>query len=155
MGLGVVSLIVLVILGLLGGLLLFRVFGQAAARNEDRPGGGSDEDGSQQANLGEEGKRSVRLLFGRLASILGMLIAAAGVIFSVNSAVSVISIGILLGGVGFALGARRFGIAAIVVSVTVLLFSLAAINGLIPGLNPPGYEDQGAKGHLAQLRGSG
>ena len=141
MGLGVVSLIVLAILGLLGGLLLFRVFGQAAARNEDRPGG--DEDEGQQANLGEEGKRSIRLLFGRLASILGMLIAAAGAIFSVNTATSITAAGILLGVIGFALGARRFGIAAIVVTVALLLISLAAINGLIPGLNPPGYETQG------------
>ncbi len=143
-GLGVVSLIVLAILGLLGGLLLFRVFGQAAARNEDAPGGGGDEDGSQQANLGEEGKRSIRLLFGRLASILGMLIAAAGVIFRVSdTAVPISAAGILLGVIGFALGARRFGIAAIVVTVALLLLSLAAINGLIPGFDPPGYETQG------------
>ena len=38
MGLAIVSLIVLVILGALGGLLLFRTFGQAAARNENGPG---------------------------------------------------------------------------------------------------------------------
>ena len=143
MGLGVVSLIVLAILGLLGGLLLFRVFGQAAARNEDAPGGGGYEDGGQQVNLGEEGKRSIRLLFGRLASILGMLIAAAGAIFAVNTATSITAAGILLGVIGFALGARRFGIAAIVVTVALLLISLAAINGLIPGFNPPGYEKQG------------
>ena len=152
MGLAVVSLIVLAILGLLGGLVLFRVFGQAAARNEDRPGGGGDEDGGQQANLGEEGKRSIRLLFGRLASILGMLIAAAGAIFSVNTATSITVAGILLGVIGFALGARRFGIAAIVVTVALLLISLAAINGLIPGFDPPGYEKQG---NLAPLRESG
>jgi len=140
----VVSLIILAILGLLGGLLLFRVFGQAAARNEDRPGGEGDEDGGQQANLGEEGKRSIRLLFGRLTSIFGMLIAAAGVIFRVSdTAVPTTAAGILLGVIGFALGARRFGIAAIVVTVALLLISLAAINGLIPGLNPAGYEKQG------------
>jgi len=139
----VVSLIVLVILGLLGGLVLFRVFGQAAARNEDRPGGGGDEDGSQQANLGEEGKRSIRLLFGRIASILGMLIAAAGAIFSVNTSTSITAAGILLGVIGLALGARRLGIAAIVVTVALLLSMLAAINGLIPGFDPPGYEKQG------------
>ena len=143
MGLEVVSLIVLAILGLLGGLLLFRVFGQSAARNEDRPGGGGDEDGGQQANLGEEGKRSIRLLFGRLASILGMLIAAAGAIFSVNTATSITAAAILLVAIGFALGARRFGIAAIVVTVALLLIILAAINGLIPGFDPPGYEKQG------------
>ena len=153
MGLAVVSLIVLVIGGLLGGLLLFRVFGQAAARNENRPGGGGDEDGGQQANLGEEGKRSILVLFGRLASILGMLIAAAGAIFSVSTASSITAAGILLGVIGFALGARRLGIVAIVVTVALLLLSLAAINGLIPGLNPPGYKEQG---HLTQqLRGSG
>ncbi len=152
MGLAVVSLIVLAILGLLGGLLLFRAFGQAAARNEDRPGGGGHEDGGRQANLGEEGKRSIRLLFGRLASILGILVAAAGAIFSVNTAISSTAAGILLGVIGFALGARRLGIAAIVVTVALLLISLAAINGVIPGFDPPGYEKQG---YLVTLRESG
>jgi hypothetical protein len=72
-----------------------------------------------------------------------MLIAVAGVIFSVNTVASVTAAGILLGVIGFALGARRFGIAAIIVTVAILLLGLAAINGLIPGLNPPGYEKQG------------
>ena len=59
---------------------------------------------------------------------------------------SVTVVGIVLGGLGVALGARRLGIAAIVVSVAVLLFGLAAINGLIPGLDPPGYEQQAPEG---------
>ena len=45
--------------------------------------------------------------------------------------------------IDFALGARRFGIAAVIVTVALLLISLAAINGLIPGFDPPGYEKQG------------
>jgi hypothetical protein len=61
----------------------------------------------------------------------------------VNTATSITAAGILLGVIGFAFGARRFGIAAIVVTVALLLLSLAAINGLIPGFDPPGYEKQG------------
>jgi flagellar basal body-associated protein FliL len=39
LGLAIVSLIVLVLLGALAGLILTRVFGAAAARNQKRPGG--------------------------------------------------------------------------------------------------------------------
>ena len=45
MGLAIVSLIVLALLGALAGLILARVFGAAAARNQKRPGGGEDRDG--------------------------------------------------------------------------------------------------------------
>ena len=45
MGLAIVSLIVLVLLGALAGLILARVFGVAAARNQKRPGGGEDRGG--------------------------------------------------------------------------------------------------------------
>jgi flagellar basal body-associated protein FliL len=45
LGLAVVSLIVLVLLGALAGLILTRVFGAAAARNQRRPGAGKTEAG--------------------------------------------------------------------------------------------------------------
>jgi hypothetical protein len=55
-GIAVVSLIVLALVGALGGLVLARVFGAAAARNEDRPGGaGDDEEGRGREGPGEEG----------------------------------------------------------------------------------------------------
>jgi hypothetical protein len=44
LGLAVVSLLVLVIIGALGGLVFARVFGAVAARNENRPGGGSEDE---------------------------------------------------------------------------------------------------------------
>lgn len=59
MGAAIVSLIVLVIVGALGGLVLSRVFGRAAARNEDAPGDNGDEEGHQQADLSEGDKRSI------------------------------------------------------------------------------------------------
>jgi hypothetical protein len=45
LGLAIVSLIVLALLGALAGLILTRVFGAAAARNQRRPGGGEDRGG--------------------------------------------------------------------------------------------------------------
>ncbi len=88
-----------------------------------------------------ERKSSLKLLYGRLASALGVLIALPGLFF-INQVTLLSFLGILLGAIGFGLGARRFGIAAVIISAVILLFGLAAINGLIPGLNPPGYSDQ-------------
>ena len=141
MGLAIVSLIVLAIVGLLGGLLAFRVFGRAA-RDEDRPDDGGGEDGGRRTSPGEGGRRSLRLFLGWSASVLGVLVAVVGMIIDVNSTFVVTAVEVLLGGVGFALGARRFGLAAVIVSIALLLFGLAAINGFVPGLNPPGYEQQ-------------
>ena len=141
MGVAIVSLIVLAIVGLVGGLLLFRVFGQAA-RDEDRLDGGGGEGGNRPTGSGEEGRRSLRLFLGRSASVLGVVVAVVGMVVDVNSAFVVTSVGIMLGGVGFGLGARRFGLAAVAASIVLLLFGLAVINGYVPGLNPPGYEQQ-------------
>jgi hypothetical protein len=44
LGLAVVSLLILAIIGALGGLILARVFGAAAARNDCRSGGGSEDE---------------------------------------------------------------------------------------------------------------
>ncbi len=44
MGLAAVSLLVLAIIGALGSLVLVRVFGVAVPRNENRPGGGSEDE---------------------------------------------------------------------------------------------------------------
>ncbi len=88
-----------------------------------------------------ERKSRLKLFYGRLASALGVLMAVPGLFF-VNQVTSFSILGVLLGTLGVGLGARRFGIAAVIISVVILLFGLAAINGLIPGLNPPGYNDQ-------------
>ncbi len=135
MGLAIVSLIVLVILGALGGLFLFRVSGQAAARNEDRPGSGGDEDGSQQANLGEEVKRSVWFFLGVAAAALSMLIGAAVLVSALtglgdfaNSVVPGAFLGFILGVAGYFLGARKLGIGAVVFTVIALVLAGVVIS---------------------------
>lgn len=85
-------------------------------------------------------KNRLKLFYGKLASILGILLAIAGV-FAINSVVAATFVGIALGTLGVALGERRLGIVAIVISVLVFVFGLAAISGLIPGLDPPGIND--------------
>ena len=88
-----------------------------------------------------ERKSGLKLLYGRIASVLGVLAAVPG-LFIIHQVTFFSFVGILLGTLGFGLGARRFGIAAVIISAVILLFGLAAINGLIPGLNPAGYSDQ-------------
>ena len=88
-----------------------------------------------------ERKSSLKVFYGRLASALGVLIAVPGLFF-VTQVTFLSFLGILLGALGVGLGARRFGIAAVIISSLILIFGLAAINGLIPGLDPPGYSDQ-------------
>ena len=87
------------------------------------------------------GKGPSRSFFGRLSSMLGILLALAGVFFITN-VLTLTFLGIVLGALGAVLGTRRLGIAAVVVSVVVLLFGLGAFGGLVPGLDPPGYSNQ-------------
>ena len=82
-----------------------------------------------------------RSFFGRLSSVLGILLALAGAFF-VNNVLTLTLLGIVLGAFGTVLGTRRLGIAAVVVSVVVLLFGLAVFSGLVPGLEAPGYNNQ-------------
>jgi hypothetical protein len=63
LGLAVVSLLILAIIGALGGLLFARVFGAAAARNDNRPGGGSE--GERDLTSSDEPTRSARKRIGR------------------------------------------------------------------------------------------
>lgn len=90
--------------------------------------------------IGGTGSRS-RSFFGRLSSVLGILLALAGAFF-VNNLLTLAFLGIVLGALGTVLGTRRLGIAAVVVSVVVLLFGLAVFSGLVPGLDAPGYNNQ-------------
>ncbi len=92
------------------------------------------------STIGGTGSRS-RSLFGRLSSVLGILLALAGAFF-VNNVLTLTLLGIVLGALGTVLGTRRLGIAAVVVSVVVLLFGLAVFSGLVPGLEAPGYNNQ-------------
>ena len=130
MGAAIVSLIVLVIVGALGGLILSRVFARAAARNEDAPGDNEDEQRHQQADLSKENKRSIRLFLGIAAAIFAMLINVAivgGLVASIffnfivgkNSGLPTIFLTLTLGVVGYLLGARKLGIGAIAFTAVV------------------------------------
>ena len=91
---------------------------------------------------GEEGGGPgvVKLLLGRIVSVLGML-AGAAVVLTANAALIFSFLGVALGVTGYALGARRLGFAAILVAAVGLILGAAIINDLIPGLNPPGVDD--------------
>ena len=145
MSIAIASLIALAILGALGGLVLSRVFGAAAARNEDRPRGGEDGEGRGRTRPGdgslddEAGKRQTGLFIGGTAAALGALMGVAGVVLvllgdSLMGAVPVAFVGILMGAAGYSLGARRLGRVAIVLAVVALLFAVAASQGMVPGV---------------------
>lgn len=165
MGIAVVSLVVLALVGAVGGLVLARVFGAAAARNnEDRPGGaGDDEGGRGRGDPGEEegpneeaGKGQAGRLLGAATAALGALTGAAGAVAAVfpdlvPGAVPAASAGVLMGMVGYFLGARRLGRAAAVLSAVALVLGVAASQGLVPGVEqsdhqPPQKEPRSSGG---------
>jgi hypothetical protein len=144
-------LIVLALVGALGGLVLSRVFGAAAARNEDRPGGAGDDEGRGRDDPGEEGpngaagRRQAGRLLGGATAALGVLTGVAGAVAAVlpdllPGAVPAASAGVLMGMVGYFLGARRLGRAAAVLSAVALLLGVAASQGLVPGVEPSDHQ---------------
>jgi hypothetical protein len=152
-GIAVVSLIVLALVGALGGLVLARVFGAAAARNEDRPGGAGDdeEEGRGREGPGEEGpneeagKGQAGRLLGAAIAALGALTGAAGAVAAMfqgflPGAVPATSAGILMGMVGYFLGARRLGRAAAILSAVALVLGAAASQGLVPGVEQSDHQ---------------
>jgi hypothetical protein len=137
LGLAIVSLIVLAILGALAGLILTRVFGAAAARNENQPGGGSEEDGDAQGGLGEETRRSVWFFLGMGAAGSAILIDVAAVVSAffndqqfVNNAVPVAFLAIMLALIGYLLGARMLAVGAVVFTVIALVVAAAIVQWL-------------------------
>jgi hypothetical protein len=133
----VVSMIVLVIVGALGGLLFFRTFGGAVAGNETQPGGEDDGAGNPQGSLREETRRSVWFFLGVGASVSAMLIDVAGVAtaFSgaqefLNDAVPIAFLALVLATVGYFLGARMLAAGAIVFTVVALALAAAIIQWL-------------------------
>ena len=138
----VVSMIVLVIVGALGGLLFFRTFGGAVARNENQPEGENDEGENDEAensqgNLREETRRSIWFFLGVGASVTAMLIDVAGVAtaFSgyqefLNDAVPIAFLAFALAVVGYFLGARMLAAGAIVFTVIALALAAAVIQWL-------------------------
>ena len=137
MGLAIVSLIVLAIVGALAGLILARVFGAAAARNENQPGGGSEEDGDAQGGLGEETRRSVWFFLGMGAAGSAILIDVAAVVSAffndqqfVNNAVPVAFLAIMLALIGYLLGARMLAVGAVVFTVIALVVAASIVQWL-------------------------
>ena len=137
MGLAIVSLIVLVFLGALAGLILARVFGAAAARNENQPGGGNEEDGDAQGGLGEETRRSVWFFLGMGAAGSAILIDVAAVVSAffndqqfVSNAVPVAFLAIMLALIGYLLGARMLAVGAVVFTVIALVVAAAIVQWL-------------------------
>jgi hypothetical protein len=133
----VVSMIVLVIVGALGGLLFFRTFGGAVARNENQPVGEDDEAGNPQGNLREETRQSIWFFLGVGASVSAILIDVAGVAtaFSgaqefLNDAVPIAFLALVLATVGYFLGARMLAAGAIVFTVIALALAAAVIQWL-------------------------
>ena len=142
MGLAIVSLIVLVLLGALASLILARVFGSAAARNQKRPGGGQDKGGRDLMGDDAEAKKArgrMRRSLGWALAAFGILLAAVGAALSfdevfMNDAVPLAFLGTVLGVAAFMFGARRIGASAAVFSVVALIFLVGVSQGIIPGV---------------------
>ncbi len=137
MGLAIVSLIVLAIIGALAGFILARIFGAAAARNENQPEGGSEDDGNPQGGLGEETRRSVWFFLGMGAARSAILIDVAAVVSAffndqqfVNNAVPVAFLAIMLAIIGYLLGARMVAVGAVVFTVISLAVAAAIVQWL-------------------------
>jgi hypothetical protein len=134
LGLAIVSLLVLAIIGALAGLILPRIFGAAAARNEDRPGGGSEEDGNSQGGLGEETRRSVWYFLGVgaagsavLVDVVAMAFAFAGSEEFLNSAIPVAFLAFTFAVIGYFLGARKVALGAMAFTVVALAVSAVVL----------------------------
>lgn len=88
----------------------------------------------------ERGERQLKLLIGRLAALVGVVVALFGVISvftAQTAAVADISGGAValgLGLIGRAFGSRSLGLAAAILGALAILLSLAAASGIIPGL---------------------
>lgn len=87
----------------------------------------------------ERGERQVKLLIGRLAAAVGLIVVVFSVIsvFTASSAavadISGGAVALGLGVIGYAFGSRRLGLAVIVLGGLAILLSLAATQGLVPG----------------------
>lgn len=92
--------------------------------------------------MNEERAGVLKLLGGRICSLVGLLFGLGGVLvalLSVSDDVSAGVIGATLGILGYFLGARRLGTATILIGVAAVFFMAAASTGLIPGVAPMGH----------------
>jgi hypothetical protein len=137
LGLAIVSLIVLAIIGALAGFILARIFGAAAARNENQSGGGSEEDVNPQGGLGEETRRSVWFFLGMGAAGSAILVDVAAVVSAffndqqfVNNVVPVAFLAFMLAIIGYLLGARMLAVGAVVFTVIAVAVAAAIVQWL-------------------------
>jgi hypothetical protein len=96
-------------------------------------------EGSGQAKRPED---ALKLLFGRICCVVGLLLSVGGIVFAILGAsvnLSAGAVGMALGVLGYFLGVRRLGTATIVLGLVALFFMAAASTGLIPGVAPPGH----------------
>jgi hypothetical protein len=79
-----------------------------------------------------------KLKWGRGVSTVGIVLAVLGIAAAfLGTGASIVpgALGIMLGILGYFLGSNRLGTITIVLSTAVLFFSLAASQGIIPGLD--------------------
>ena len=91
---------------------------------------------SQNPETDEGLQGTVKLLIGRILSVLGILNGVGGTVAALaihSEDVTFATLAILLGVVGYFLGARRFGAASVVVGVVLLLVMGGASSGLSAG----------------------
>jgi hypothetical protein len=89
---------------------------------------------------GREG--ALKLLFGRICCMVGLLLGAGGFVVAILGAsvnVSAGAVGIALGVLGYFLGARRLGAASVILGTAAVFFMAATSTGLIPGVAPLGH----------------
>ncbi len=95
-----------------------------------------ERDDSQNPGTDEGLQGTVKLLIGRILSVLGILngVGGSGASLAIQSPdITFAALGILLGVVGYMLGARRLGAASVVVGVVLLLVLGGASSGLSEG----------------------
>ena len=95
-----------------------------------------ERDDSQNPGADEGLQGTVKLLIGRILSVLGILNAVGGSAASLaiqSSDITFAALGILLGVVGYMLGARRLGAVSVVVGVVLLLVLGGASSGFSEG----------------------
>ncbi len=95
-----------------------------------------ERDESQNPGTGEGLQGTVKLLIGRIASVLGILAGVGGAVAALafdSTDITPAAAAILLGVVGYFLGARRLGAVCVVVGVVVLLVLAGASSGLSEG----------------------
>ena len=126
--------------------------GVALSEDGERRASGLERDAP---SLRPEGERQAKLLGTRIACGVGLLFGLGSVLAALIGGIPNVSggaLGVALGILGYFLGARRLATVTVVLCVAAIFFVLAAIEGLIPGIESfdralpvvqPSADDQG------------